>query len=259
MRRPLVAANWKMYKTPQQAVAFIEAFLPLYGDSAPVNGAQTSSPEVVIFPPAIDLPATIQAINHIPVGVGAQNMHFAEEGAYTGDISASMITALGARYILIGHSERRQYGFETDEMVNRKLLTALKHQLVPVICIGEHFAQRNENQTESVLHEQTYAALESVTPEQAASIVIAYEPIWAIGTGKTATPDMAEDAHHFIRNEVAEILGKSVADAMRILYGGSVKPENAKELMQKPNIDGALVGGASLDPASFYKIVQAAI
>ncbi len=252
MRRPLVAANWKMYKTPQQARAFVEAFLPVYGSDS------ENAPEVVLFPPAIDLPATIAAIDGSSIGVGAQNMHFADEGAFTGDISAPMITSMGAGYILIGHSERRQYGFETDEMVNKKLLTALKHKLTPVICVGEHLEQRNADQTEAVLHEQTYAALQGITPEQAAPIVIAYEPIWAIGTGKTATPEMAADAHRFIRSEVAEMLGKPVADALRILYGGSVKPENAKELMQKEEIDGALVGGASLDPASFYRIVQAA-
>jgi triosephosphate isomerase len=253
MRRPLVAANWKMYKTPQQATSFVESFVPLLAD-APA----ASIPEIVLFPPAIDLPAVIEALNGATIGVGAQNMHFAEEGAYTGDISASMITALGAGYILIGHSERRQYGFETDEMVNKKLVTALKHSLLPIVCVGEHLEQRNSDQTEAVLHQQTYAALKDIQPDQAATIVIAYEPIWAIGTGKTATPQMAADAHRFIRNEVSELLGPAVAQSMRILYGGSVKPENAKELMQQEDIDGALVGGASLDPASFYKIVQAA-
>jgi triosephosphate isomerase len=251
MRRPFVAANWKMYKTPQQATGFIDSFLPL------VAGGNTKA-EVAIFPPAIDLPAVVSGLKGSAIGVGAQNMHFAEEGAYTGEISAGMITALGAAYILIGHSERRQYGFETDEQVNKKLLTALKHELLPVICVGEHLEERNDGQTEAVLHKQTHEALKSITPGQAGPIVIAYEPIWAIGTGKTATPQMAADAHGFIRNEVAELLGKSVADAMRILYGGSVKPENAQELMAQEEIDGALVGGASLDPASFYKIVQAA-
>jgi triosephosphate isomerase len=238
-----------MYKTPEQATSFIRSFLPLLAQSENIA-------EVAVFPPAIDLPAVVAGFEGSPVGVGAQNMHFAEEGAYTGEISASMITGLGAGYILIGHSERRQFAFETDEMVNKKLHTALKHQLVPIVCVGEHLAQRNEDRTESVLHEQTYAALKDITPEQAAPIVIAYEPIWAIGTGKTATPEMAADAHRFIRNEVAELLGQSVANAMRILYGGSVKPENARELMQQAQIDGALVGGASLDPASFCKIVQ---
>ncbi len=251
MRRPFVAANWKMYKTPQQATSFIAGFLPLISE-------QATQAEIAIFPPAIDLPAVVDGVQGSTVGVGAQNMHFADEGAYTGEIAAGMITALGAGYILIGHSERRQYGFETDEMVNRKLLTALRHNLVPVICVGEHLEERNDEQTEAVLHKQTYAALKDIHPEQAAPIVIAYEPIWAIGTGKTATPQMAADAHKFIRNEVAELLGRSVAESIRILYGGSVKPENARELMAQEEIDGALVGGASLDPASFYKIVQAA-
>jgi triosephosphate isomerase len=255
MRRLLVAANWKMYKTPQQALSFVESFLPMLGPAVKESAA---TPQIVLFPPAIDLPAVVEAVNGTAIGVGAQNMHFAEEGAYTGDISASMVTALGAGYILIGHSERRQYGFETDEMVNKKLLTALKHKLLPIVCVGEHLEQRNSDQTEAVLHQQTYAALKDITPEQAKPIVIAYEPIWAIGTGKTATPEMAADAHRFIRNEVSELLGPSIAESMRILYGGSVKPENAQELMQQEEIDGALVGGASLDPASFYKIVQCA-
>ena len=251
MRRPFVAANWKMYKTQQQATSFVETFLPLVAEGKP-------NAEIAIFPPAIDLSAVVSGVKNLAIGVGGQNMHFAEEGAYTGEISAGMITALGMGYILIGHSERRQYGFETDEQVNKKLLTALKHKLVPVICVGEHLEERNDGLTEAVLHKQTHEALKSIAPEQAGPIVIAYEPIWAIGTGKTATPQMAADAHGFIRNEVAELLGKSVADAMRILYGGSVKPENAQELMAQEDIDGALVGGASLDPASFYKIVQAA-
>lgn len=251
MRRPFVAANWKMYKTPQQATSFIESFLPLVSQDS-------TKAEIAIFPPAIDLPAVVSSVKGSTVGVGAQNMNAAEEGAYTGDISAGMITALGAGYVLVGHSERRQYGFETDEQVNKKLLTALKHKLVPVICVGEHLAERNGELTEAVLHKQTHEALKDVSPEQAGPIVIAYEPIWAIGTGKTATPQMAADAHRFIRNEVAELLGNSVAESMRILYGGSVKPENAQELMAQEEIDGALVGGASLDPASFYKIVQAA-
>jgi len=259
MRRPLVAANWKMYKTPQQAASFVESFVPMVG---------SATAEVVLFPPAVDLAITLQTLSakiggakiggDAKIGVGAQNMHYAEEGAYTGDISASMVTGIGARYILIGHSERRQYAFETDEIVNKKLLTALKHGLTPVVCVGEHLAQRNEGQTESVLHEQVFEALKGIGAEQAAPIVIAYEPIWAIGTGKTATPEMAGDAHRFIRGEVAELLGSPVAEKMRILYGGSVKPENAKELMQQEEIDGALVGGASLDPASFCKIVEAA-
>lgn len=251
MRIPFVAANWKMYKTPQQASSFVESFLPLIAQG-------NTQAEIALFPPAIDLAAVVHGVVGSPVGVGAQNMHFAEEGAYTGEISASMLTASGARYLLIGHSERRQYGFETDDQVNRKLLTALKHKLIPVICVGEHLEERNDQQTEAVLHKQTHEALKGMTPEKAGPIVIAYEPIWAIGTGKTATPEMAGDAHRFIRNEVAELLGQQVASSMRILYGGSVKPENAQELMAQEEIDGALVGGASLDPASFYKIVQAA-
>ncbi len=251
MRKPLIAANWKMYKTPQQAADFVQAFLPLV--------APSTRAEVALFPPSIDLAATLQHLQgHPTIGVGAQNMYFAEEGAFTGEISASMITGIGARYILIGHSERRQYFHESDDMVNKKLHTALKHGLVPIVCVGENLQERNENHTETILQRHTHAALRGIAKEDAQSIVIAYEPVWAIGTGKTATPQMATDAHSFIRNEVSKLLGATVANAMRILYGGSVKPENARQLMDQEEIDGALVGGASLDPASFQKIIEAA-
>ena len=249
MRKPLIAANWKMYKTPQQAAAFVQAFLPILFPTPA---------DVVLFPPAIDLPATIEQVGNAAVGVGAQNMHFAEEGAFTGEISASMVTGTGAKYILIGHSERRQYCHETDDIVNRKLHTALAHGLIPVVCVGENADERNENRTEAVLERHTHAALNGITPEAASTIVIAYEPIWAIGTGKTATPEMAATAHRYIRGEVRHLLGDRVAHAMRILYGGSVKPENATELLAQEEIDGALVGGASLDPVSFAKIIACA-
>jgi triosephosphate isomerase len=249
MRKPLIAANWKMYKTPQQAADFVQAFLPLV--------SKNTKTEVVLFPPAIDLAATLQHLVGSHVGVGAQNMHYAEEGAFTGEISASMVTAIGANYILIGHSERRQYCHETDEIVNKKLHTALKHGLIPIVCVGENLDERNENRTEAILERHTHAALKGITPEAAASIVIAYEPVWAIGTGKTATPEMAATAHRYIRGEVRHLLGDGVAHSMRILYGGSVKPENAKELCAQEEIDGALVGGASLDPVSFEKIIAA--
>jgi triosephosphate isomerase len=249
MRKPLIAANWKMYKTPQQAADFVTAFLPLMGKT---------NAEVVLFPPSIDLAATIHQLDGVPIGIGAQNMHYAEEGAFTGEICASMVTGIGAKYILIGHSERRQYCHETDEIVNKKLHTALKHNLIPIVCVGENLDERTENRTEAILERHTHAALNGISAEAAASIVIAYEPVWAIGTGKTATPEMAATAHRYIRGEVRHLLGDTVAHAMRILYGGSVKPENAKELMAQEEIDGALVGGASLDPVSFEKIIAAA-
>ena len=249
MRIPLLAANWKMYKTPTEAQAFVSAFLksPLPGNA-----------EVALFPPSIDLTATIEAAKGSALKIGAQNIYFADEGAFTGEISAPMVIAAGGTHLLIGHSERRQYFGETDELVNKKLHTALRHRLIPIVCVGEHLDQRENGETEAVLRRQTSRALDNIDAAQAAPIVIAYEPVWAIGTGRTATPEIAQEAHAIIRNEVAQLLGKPAADAMRILYGGSVKPDNAAQLCKQPDIDGALVGGASLDPASFAKIAAAA-
>ena len=249
MRIPLLAANWKMYKTPAEARSFVKTFLetPL-----PANA------EVAIFPAAIDLPAVLEAAQGSPLYVGAQNMYFADEGAFTGEVSAPMLVAAGVTHVLIGHSERRQYFGETDELVNKKLLTALRHKLIPIVCIGERLEERENGETEAVLRRQTSRALENIDDAQAAPIVIAYEPVWAIGTGKTATPEIAAEAHAVIRREVAQLLGRPAAEAMRILYGGSVKPDNAASLCAQPEIDGALVGGASLDPASFAKIVATA-
>ncbi len=248
MRKPLIAANWKMYKTPGEAEAFMAAFLPLVAD-------QTRD-EIAIFPSDTSLASVIGAAAGSGVYVGAQNMHYAEEGAFTGETSARMIRALGATHVLIGHSERRQYFHETDETVNRKLMTALKYELTPVVCVGEVLAEREANQTEDVLRRQTSVALSGLAPEAAGPLVIAYEPVWAIGTGKTATPEIAAEAHLIIRSEIARRLGREVADHVRILYGGSVKPDNASALLNQPEIDGALVGGASLDPQSFAKIVK---
>lgn len=249
MRTPLLAANWKMYKTPQEARSFVTAFL-----ATPLP----SHAEVALFPASIDLQATIEAAQGSQLHIGAQNMHFADEGAYTGEISAPMLLAAGASHILIGHSERRQHFHESDEQVNKKLHTALRHKLIPVVCVGEHLDQRTNGETEAVLRRQTSRALDGIDAAQAVPIVIAYEPVWAIGTGKTATPEIAAEAHAIIRHEVTQLLGHATGEAIRILYGGSVKPENARELLAQPEIDGALVGGASLDPASFARIVAAA-
>jgi triosephosphate isomerase len=247
-RKALIAANWKMYKTPAEAKAFVEAFLPLV--------AGHTRDEIALFPSPVLLPTVIAAADGSNVAVGCQNMHFAEEGAYTGETSVGQLLAIGATHTLIGHSERRQYFAETDEIVNKKLHTALKHNIVPIVCIGEVLAERESGQTESVLKTQVTGAFAGITPEAAAPIVIAYEPVWAIGTGKTATPEMAADAHKIIRAEVAALLGADVAAAMRILYGGSVKPDNATALIGQEEIDGALVGGASLKPDSFTAIVK---
>ncbi|MGC9158430.1 MAG: triose-phosphate isomerase [Terracidiphilus sp.] len=247
-RKVLIAGNWKMYKTPEEAQAFAAAFLPLVADH--------TRDEIALFPSPVLLPTVVAAFRGSKVAVGAQNIHFAEEGAYTGETSVAQIRAVGATHTLIGHSERRQYFAETDETVNKKLHTALKHGLVPVVCIGELLAEREAGQTAAVLQRQIAGAFAGISLEIAGPIVIAYEPVWAIGTGKTATPEMAVEAHRIVRAEVARLLGAEIAAGMRILYGGSVKPDNATSLIGEEEIDGALVGGASLKPESFAGIVK---
>jgi triosephosphate isomerase (TIM) len=247
-RKPLIAANWKMFKTPTQAQEFVKNFLPLV--------ARHERDEIVLCPSFTSLSVVIAAVTGSGVAVGAQNMYSAEEGAFTGEISPLMLKAIGTTHVILGHSERRQYFAETDATVNRKLHTALQHGLNPIVCVGEVLAEREAGKTEEVLLRQTRGVLAGISPQHAEPIVIAYEPVWAIGTGKTATPQIASDAHHVIRGEVAKLLGASVAQTLRILYGGSVKPDNATALMSEVEIDGALVGGASLDPQSFAKIVN---
>jgi triosephosphate isomerase len=247
-RKKLIAANWKMFKTPAEAKSFVDAFLPLV--------AGHDRDEIALFPSPVLLPTVVEAARGSNVAVGAQNIHFAEEGAYTGETSVGQLMAVGGTHTLIGHSERRQYFAETDEIVNKKLHTALKHGVVPVVCVGEVLEEREAGKTELVCRSQVSKALAGISREAAAPIVIAYEPVWAIGTGKTATPEIAVDAHMIIRAEVAELLGADVAASMRILYGGSVKPDNATALMSRDEIDGALVGGASLKPDSFTAIVK---
>ncbi len=247
-RKPLIAANWKMYKTPAQAQEFMKNFLPLV--------ANHDRDEIVVCPSFTSITVVIAAVTGSGVAVGAQNMHFADEGAYTGETSPLMLKAIGTTHVILGHSERRQYFGETDEIINKKLKSALEHELIPIVCVGEVLAERESGKTEEVLLRQMRGVLAGIAAGAAAPIVIAYEPVWAIGTGKTATPQMASEAHALIRNEVAELLGAETAGNLRILYGGSVKPDNATALMNEPDIDGALVGGASLDPQSFAKIVN---
>jgi triosephosphate isomerase len=250
-RKALIAANWKMYKTPAEAKAFVDAFLPLV--------AGHTRDEIALFPSPVLLPTVIPACKGSNVAVGAQNIHFAEEGAYTGETSIWQLKAVGGTHTLIGHSERRQYFAETDEIVNKKLHTALKHGIVPLVCIGEVLEEREAGMTASVLKRQVaggFAGITGLAAEVIGSIVIAYEPVWAIGTGRTATPEIAADAHRIIRAEIAKLFGADVAAAMRILYGGSVKPDNITNLMAQEEIDGALVGGASLKTESFEKIVK---
>ena len=248
MRKKVIAANWKMYKTPDQSRDFFRDFLPLV--------AGHDRDEIVVCPPFVDLFVAVDAAKGSNVAVGAQDVHWEKEGAYTGEISAGMLLAAGATHVIIGHSERRQYFGETDDVVNLKLKAALEAGLIPICCVGEVLEEREANLTEDVLRRQCLRAFHAISNKKAGKLIVAYEPVWAIGTGKTATPQMAADAHGLIRAEAAKAFGEERANHLRILYGGSVKPENAKTLMSEAEIDGALVGGASLDPKSFIAIVK---
>jgi triosephosphate isomerase len=248
MRKKLIAANWKMYKTPELAAAFIAAFLP--------HVREHSRDDIVLCPPFLCIPAVVEAVRDSRVAVGGQDVFWEKEGAYTGAISAHMLKAAGCSHVIIGHSERRQYFGETDDTVNRKLRAALAAELTPIVCVGEVLQEREAGATEDVLRRQCSIAFREISGGHAIPIVVAYEPVWAIGTGRTATPEMAVKAHQVIRKEAANAFGEGVATQLRILYGGSVKPENAKALMSQTEIDGALVGGASLDPKSFAAIVK---
>ena len=250
MRKPIIAGNWKMYKTRDEVLSFVYAV----NEKMPSNDLVDS----VVCAPALYLRDLVkrQGAN---LKVGAQNMHFAEEGAYTGEVAPKMLVDAGVTYVIIGHSERRAMFNETDESVNKKLHAAFNHGLVPILCVGEMLEHRESGQTEAVIKEQIVKDLAGLTAEQATELVIAYEPIWAIGTGKTATPEVADETCGFIRETVKELYGESVSEAIRIQYGGSVKVNNIKELMAKPNIDGALIGGASLEAENFIYFVEAAI
>jgi triosephosphate isomerase len=249
-RRPLIAANWKMNKTIGEARAFCEALLP------EVEGRGEDA-EVVICPPYLALPLVAQLCEGTGVGVAAQNMYFEESGAYTGEVSAAMLLDAGAGAVILGHSERRQLFGETDEGLARKVPAALAAGLRPILCVGESEAERERDETDRVLRRQVDAALSRVEDAQLADVVVAYEPIWAIGTGKTATAEQANDACGFIRSLIAA-RDADAGERVRIQYGGSVKPDNAAELLGRSEIDGALVGGASLDPDDFAAIVAAA-
>lgn len=249
VRKPIIAGNWKMFKTVNEALAFAEE----------VKGkAEVAGVESVICAPFTNLPALVQAFEGTAIKVGAQNLHFEDNGAYTGEISGVMLKELGVDYVIIGHSERRAYFAETDEIVNKKVLAAFKHSLTPIVCVGEKLEEREAGETKNVCKVQTVAALQGLTAEQASATVIAYEPIWAIGTGKSSTAEDANEVTSYIRSVVAEQFNSEVAGAIRIQYGGSVKPNNISEYMAKSDIDGALVGGASLEPASYIALVEGA-
>ncbi|WP_166240869.1 triose-phosphate isomerase [Paenibacillus turpanensis] len=249
MRTPIIAGNWKMFKTVGEAQAFF----------AEVKGkAEVAGVDSVICSPFTNLPALVEAAKGTSIGIGAQNLHFEDNGAFTGEISGVMLKDLGVQYVIIGHSERRAYFAETDEIVNKKVHAAFKHGLTPIVCVGEKLEEREAGQTKDVCKTQTEAAFAGLSAEQAASVVIAYEPIWAIGTGKSSTAEDAQDVIAYIRGVVAEKFGADTAAKVRIQYGGSVKPNNIREYMAQPDIDGALVGGASLEAASYIQLVEGA-
>jgi len=247
MRKPVIAGNWKMNKTVSEAVGFIFDLKNLISDVTDV--------EIVIAPPFLAIYSAAQAAKDTNIYVSAQDLFWEEKGAYTGAISPGMLVDVGCKYVIVGHSERRQYFAENNETVNKKIKAALKHGLVPILCVGESINQRESGETFNIIETQVTEGLSCLSSSEMESIVIAYEPVWAIGTGKTATGEQAEDVHDFIRGVLRKLYG-DIADHTRILYGGSVKPENIDELMTKPNIDGALVGGASLKAEEFAGIVK---
>lgn len=249
MRTPIIAGNWKMFKTVSESNDFIQE----------VKGkAEVEGVETVICAPFTNLPSLVEAVKGTNIKIGAQNLHFEDNGAFTGEISGVMLKDLGVDYVIIGHSERRQYFAETDETVNKKLHAAFRHGLTPIFCLGETLEEREADQTKDVCKVQTEAAFAGLSAEQAAQVVIAYEPIWAIGTGKSSTSQDANEVIAYIRTLVKDLYNETVADAVRIQYGGSVKPENVTEYLGQSDIDGALVGGASLQPASFIALVEGA-
>jgi len=248
MRKKVMAANWKMYKTPDETRDYLRDFLPLV--------AGHDRDEIVVCPPYTDVATALEAARGSSVAIGVQNVHWKADGAYTGEISAPMLLCLGVTHVIIGHSERRQYFGETDDTVNLRLKTALESGLTPICCVGEVLQEREAGLTDDVLRRQCVRAFHAISAKKAAKLIVAYEPVWAIGTDKTATPELAAEAHAVIRSEATEVFGEEFAGQLRILYGGSVKPDNAKALMSQEEIDGALVGGASLDPKSFAAIVK---
>ena len=247
MRKKVIAGNWKMNMLPNEAIEYIQSFEPLVKDT---------QNEVILCVPYIDLFYCLMNTQGTNIKIGAQNMHFAENGAYTGEISPKMLKAIGVEYVIIGHSERRAYYAETDESVNKKVKSAFEYNLKPIVCVGESLEQREAGEAEKIITNQTRLALEGLSKEQVKSTIIAYEPIWAIGTGKTATSEDANNAIKAIRQEISKIYGNEVSEEVIIQYGGSVKSSNAKELFNTSDIDGGLVGGASLKPDEFAKIVN---
>lgn len=249
MRKPIVAGNWKMYKSAAEAAAFIESIKPA--------AAEDHGREIILAPSYPALGAALEAAHGTSVRIAGQNLHWQPEGAFTGEVSADMLTAIGCTHVIVGHSERRQYFGETDGTVNLRVQAALAAGLRPIVCVGETLDQRESGNTAVVLKEQFSAGVGGLAPRQFARLILAYEPVWAIGTGLTATPETAAQAHALLRSLIADGFGPDVADSVRILYGGSVKPSNFAGLLAKPDIDGGLIGGASLDAESFSALIRA--
>jgi triosephosphate isomerase len=247
MRIPFIAANWKMHKTVHEAVVFIKEFRSMVKDMDDV--------EIVVAPPFTALHAVVEAARNSPIGVAGQHVFWEREGAFTGEVSAPMLHEAGAEYAIIGHSERRRMFGETDQTVNRRIAATLAAKLTPIVCIGETLEQREAGETMAVLDRQIKDGLDGMTADQVAMLVLAYEPVWAIGTGRNATADQAEEAHSHIRGRLRQWFGANAADHCHVIYGGSVKPDNIHEIITQKNVDGALVGGASLDVRGFFDIV----
>ena len=248
MRKPIIAGNWKMYKTIAEAVAMVTELAAMVRDIKDV--------EVIVCPPFTALYAVAEAVKGTVIKVGAQNMYWEDQGAYTGEVSPVMIKEIGCTYVILGHSERRQFFGETDENVNKKLKAAYKHGLLPIVCVGERLEQREQGITEKVVKAQVEGALAGLENNEVANLVVAYEPVWAIGTGRTASNEDAQEVISFTRNVIVGMYGRELAEQVRIQYGGSVKPDNISGLMQQKDIDGALVGGASLEAGSFAALVN---
>ena len=251
-RKPIIAANWKMNQTPSETGAFLDTFLAEFPEAIAVD--------IVIAPPFVSIPKAAEAISSNPaVGLSAQNMSNEASGAFTGEVSAAMLKELAVEYVILGHSERRSLYGEDDAIINKKVHAAIEGGFQPILCIGESLEERDGGRLETVLRSQLEGSLATVTAEQMAQVVIAYEPVWAIGPGRTATPEQAQETQAFVRSVLADLFDDSIAAATRIQYGGSVKPANASELIAQPDIDGFLVGGASLKPDSFAEIVRAGL
>ncbi len=248
-RKTIIAGNWKMNKTPSETISFIKELIPV---------VENAACDVIVCTPYVCLQNAVQAVKGTAIKVGAENLHWEKSGAYTGEISAEMLCDLGVEYVIIGHSERRQYFAETDETVNKKVLAALESGLKPILCVGEQLDEREKGITADIVSTQTKVALQNVKTEDMKNIIIAYEPVWAIGTGRTATAEQADEVNGIIRDTVKLLYGQEVGEAITIQYGGSMKPSNAKELLEKENVDGGLIGGAALKVAEFGAIIDAA-